>query len=80
MTAATVMMAAFVVLLGGAVLVIPVSRNRVLAGQVACGVTALSSFLAIGAAVASWPRDRDRRSPSGRCRNTHPPFGFTWTA
>ena len=52
MTAATVMMAAFVVLLGGAVLVIPVSRNRVLAGQVACGVTALSSLLAIGAAVS----------------------------
>jgi formate hydrogenlyase subunit 3/multisubunit Na+/H+ antiporter MnhD subunit len=52
MTAATVMIAAFVVLLGGALLVIPVSRNRLLAGQVACGATALSSLLAIGAAVS----------------------------
>ena len=52
MTAATVMIAAFVVLLGGAVLVIPFCRNRLLAGQIAFGATALAGLLAIGAAAS----------------------------
>jgi hydrogenase-4 component B len=52
MTAATVMIAAFVVLASGAVLVIPVSRSRLLVGQVAFGATALASVLAIGAALS----------------------------
>jgi hydrogenase-4 component B len=52
MTAATVIMAAFLVLLGGAVVVIPFSWNRRLAGQVAFGLTALSSLLAAGAALS----------------------------
>jgi len=52
MTAATVTIAAFVALLGGALAVIPVSRNRRLAGQVAFGITGLASLLVIGAAVS----------------------------
>ena len=52
MTAATVMMTAFLILLGGAVLVLPLSRNRLLAGQVAFALTALSSVLAAGAALS----------------------------
>jgi formate hydrogenlyase subunit 3/multisubunit Na+/H+ antiporter MnhD subunit len=52
MTAETVTIAAFVALLGGAVAVIPVSRNRHLAGQVAFGITGLASLLAIGAALS----------------------------
>jgi formate hydrogenlyase subunit 3/multisubunit Na+/H+ antiporter MnhD subunit len=52
MTAATVMMAAFLILLGGAVLVIPLSRNRLLAGRAAFGLTVLSSLLAAGAALS----------------------------
>jgi len=52
MTAATVVMAAVILLLGGAVLVFPVCRNRVLAGRVAFGITGLGSLLAIGAAVS----------------------------
>jgi hydrogenase-4 component B len=52
MTAATVVMAAVILLLGGAVLVIPVCRNRLLAGRVAFGITGLASLLAIGAAVS----------------------------
>ncbi len=52
MTAAIVMLAACLVLLGGALLVIPVSRNRTLAGQVAFGFTALSGLLAAGAALS----------------------------
>ena len=52
MTAATVMLSAMLVLLGGAVLVIPLSRNRLLAGQVAFTVTALSGLLAAGAALS----------------------------
>ena len=52
MTAATVVMAAVVLLLGGAVLVFPVCRNRVLAGRVAFGIAGLASLLAIGAAVS----------------------------
>jgi formate hydrogenlyase subunit 3/multisubunit Na+/H+ antiporter MnhD subunit len=51
MTAATLMIAAFVALIGGALLVIPVSRNRRLAGHVALGTTAFASLLAIGAAL-----------------------------
>jgi len=52
MTAATAVMAAVVLLLGGAVLVLPACRNRVLAGRVAFAITGLASLLAIGAAVS----------------------------
>lgn len=52
MTAATVTIAAFVALLGGALTVIPLSRNRRLAGQVTFGITGLASVLVIGAALS----------------------------
>jgi formate hydrogenlyase subunit 3/multisubunit Na+/H+ antiporter MnhD subunit len=52
MTAATVVLAAVLLLLGGAVLVIPFCRNRMLAGRIACGITACASLLAIGAAAS----------------------------
>lgn len=52
MTAASVVLAAVALLLGGAVLVIPLCRNRLLAGRVAFGVTGLASLLCIGAAAS----------------------------
>lgn len=52
MTAAIVIIAAFVVLLGGALLVIPFGRNRLLAGQIAFGATTVAGLLAIGAAAS----------------------------
>ena len=63
MTAATVVMAAVVLLLGGAVLVFPVCRNRLLAGRVSFGITGLASLLAMGAAVISSPATV-QRTPS----------------
>ncbi|MBS1116680.1 MAG: dehydrogenase (quinone) [candidate division NC10 bacterium] len=51
MSAETVVLAAVVLLLGGAVLVIPVCRNRQLAGRVAFAIAGLASLLAIGAAL-----------------------------
>ncbi len=52
MSAETVLLAAVALLLGGAVLVIPVCRNRPLAGRVAFAITGLASLLAIGAAAS----------------------------
>ena len=52
MSAESVVLAAFVLLLGGAVLVIPVCGNRQLAGRVAFAITGLASLLAIGAAAS----------------------------
>jgi formate hydrogenlyase subunit 3/multisubunit Na+/H+ antiporter MnhD subunit len=51
MTAAIVVMVAVLLLVVGAVLVIPFCRNRLLAGRIACGITGLAGLLTIGAAV-----------------------------
>jgi hydrogenase-4 component B len=52
MSVETVVLAAVALLLGGAVVVIPVCHNRQLAGRVAAAITGLASLLAIGAAVS----------------------------
>lgn len=52
MTAASIVTAAVILLLGGAVLVIPVCRNRPLAGRIAFGITASAAVLAVGAAAS----------------------------
>ena len=52
MTAVTIMIAACCVCLVGAVVVIPVCRNRLLAGQVNLAVTAAAGLLASGAALS----------------------------
>ena len=74
MTAAIVLIAACVVLLGGAVLVIPFCRNRLLAGQIAFGATAVAGLLASGSATTLGGRRamtlRSARASSGGTTRT----------